>query len=139
MIANVIVLNPMGECKELQRMSDMQKRKAVALIKSLCCNYDGPTGSCLVLSGWDYTPCPQCHSNSLMCKYFRDVLLKDKAGKELRAAIMSDGNIKTCQECGKPFRAISNRAKYCKKCAAEAERKNAAERKRRQRGVDVTV
>ena len=130
MIANVIVLNPMGECKELQRMSDMQKRKAVALIKSLCCNYDGPTGSCLVLSGWDYTPCPQCHSNSLMCKYFRDVLLKDKAGKELRAAIMSDGNIKTCQECGQPFRAISNRAKYCKKCAERVRKKQTAERTR---------
>ena len=139
MIANIIVLSPLGECKELQRMSDMQKRKAVALIKSLCCNYDGPTGSCLVLSGWEDTPCPQCSSNSLMCRHFRDVLLEDKAGKELKAAIMSCGSIKTCQVCGKPFRAVSNRAKYCQRCAEKVGRQKATARKRRQREGNVTV
>lgn len=138
MIANIIVLSPLGASKELQRMSDMQKRKAVALIKSLCCNYDGPTGSCLVLSGWEDTPCPQCSSNSLMCRHFRDVLLEDKAGKELKAAIMSCGSIKTCQVCGKPFRAISNRARYCQNCSKKMERERKTRWEHKTRGtVDV--
>lgn len=134
MNANIIVLSSLGESKELQRMSAMQKRKAVALIKSLCCNYDGPTGSCLVLSGWDYTPCPQCASNSLVCRHFRDALLEDKEGKALKAQIMNDANLKTCQVCGKPFQAFSNRAKYCQKCAQETRRKRQREYMRENKG-----
>ena len=40
---------------------------------------------------------------------------------------------KKCELCGKPFPARSNRAKYCDRCAPYAARRNAAERKRRQR------
>ena len=39
----------------------------------------------------------------------------------------------TCQECGKPFRAISNRAKYCPVCAAKAHRQQKAASERRRR------
>ncbi len=118
-------------------MSDKQKQQAVALIKKLCCNYD--SGNCLVLSGWDHTPCPQCASNSLMCKYFRDVLLEDREGQTLKAQIIGDENLKTCQMCGKPFQAISNRAKYCRQCSSKVEKDKATERKRKQRGKYVTV
>ena len=61
-----------------------------------------------------------------------------KAGKELKAAIMSCGSIKTCQVCGKPFRAISNRARYCQNCSKKMERERKTRWEHKKRGtVDV--
>lgn len=119
------------------RMSDSQRRRADALIKSLCANYFH--GNCLLLDVGVEVPCPQLITNSLVCRYFRDVLLEDKDGKALKAEIMGEDTAKTCEVCGKPFRAISNRAKYCARCSEIQTRKQATARKRKQRGVHVTL
>ncbi len=121
------------------RMSAQQFRQAGALIKSLCCNYDSSTGGCLLLDRGEVVKCPQLISQSLICRYFRDVLLEDKQGKALKAEIMGEDHVRTCEVCGKPFRAVSNRAKYCAKCAEKMKRKQAADRKRKQRGFHVTL
>lgn len=122
------------EERKVIRMSAQQFRQAGALIKSLCCNYDSATGGCLMLDRGEVVKCPQLITQSVVCKYFRDVLLEDKAAKSLKAEIMGDDHIKTCQACGKHFRAVSNRAKYCARCAEKAKRRKTRERVQKFRG-----
>lgn len=119
-------------------MSKKQHRKACTVIKELCCNYDRSTGGCLLLDDGTVCKCPQIASQSLICKYFRDVLLECKECKALKAEIFGEDCMKTCVVCGKPFRAVSNRAKYCNRCAEKVKRTQSAARKRKQRG-DVTL
>ena len=120
------------------RMSDKQHRNACALIRNLCSNYDRSTGGCLLLDRGEIVQCPQMITQSLVCRFFRDVLLKDRDGKALQAEIMGDDHLKSCAVCGQPFRAISNRAKYCARCYKKMERERKAKwaQKTRQR-VDV--
>lgn len=119
-------------------MSVKQFKSAKALIRDLCCNYDSVTGGCLLLDRGEVVQCPQMITQSLVCKYFWDVLLEDRDGKALKAEIMGQDHLKTCEVCGQPFRAISNRAKYCARCSKRRERERATERKRKQR-QNVTV
>lgn len=116
-----------------QQMSVKQLKSARALIKDTCSNYDCSTGGCLLLDDGFVHQCPQMIRQSVVCKFFRDVLLEDKRAKELKAEIYGINNRKVCAICGGHFQAISNRAKYCAKCAKEQQRKKAAERKRKQR------
>lgn len=118
---------------ENKRMSESQQRTACALIRKICCNYDRVTGGCLLLDRGEVVQCPQMITHSVVCKYFRDVLLEDREGKPLKAEIMKEDHVKTCMVCGKPFRAISNRAKYCASCSARVKNKQAAERMRKYR------
>ena len=118
----------------IYRMSTQQLKTAKSLIKDTCCNYDCSTGGCLLLDRGEIVPCPQLISQSVVCKYFRDVLLEDKRARELKAEIFCIDNRKVCAICGGQFQAISNRAKYCAKCAKEQQRIKATERKRKQRG-----
>ena len=104
----------------MQRMTDKQKKTATALIKDLCCNYDRTTGGCLLLDLGEVVKCPQLITNSICCKYFRNVLLEDPEARQLKAEIFRDDHVKRCEACGQPFRALSNRAKYCAKCADKA-------------------
>ena len=94
-------------------MSETQKRGAVALIKSSCCNHWD--GNCLLLDDGEEQACPQLISHSLICKYFRDAVLP--VDKLLHAQIMGTESVKGCEVCGKPFRATGSRAKYCERCA----------------------
>ena len=105
--------------KKVLRMREQQLKSARALIKDTCCNYDSTTGGCLLLDRGEVVPCPQLITQSVVCKYFRDVLLEDKRAKELKAEIYGIAHWKTCAVCGGQFQAISNRAKYCAKCAKE--------------------
>ena len=107
----------------------MQQRNAInAMIRRECANFDrAGAGDCLVLD----CPCPQLQSQSLKCRYFRDAVLP--GDKELYAAVMGQGGIKTCASCGKPFRAVANRAKYCDGCRQRERLKHEAERKRKKR------
>lgn len=123
-----------GEKKVLLRMRDQQFKTAKALIKDTCCNYDGTTGGCLLLDHGEVVPCPQLISQSVICKYFRDVLLEDKRAKDLKAEIYGEDHRKVCAVCGGHFRAISNRAKYCAKCAKEIRLKQQREYMREKRG-----
>lgn len=39
---------------------------------------------------------------------------------------MGQGGVKTCAACGRPFRAVANRAKYCDGCKVKVHRKQQA-------------
>jgi hypothetical protein len=112
-------------------MSEKQRRNASVLIKEACANHD--SGYCLLLSDYDYEPCPQLHSNSLICKYFRDAVLP--MDKLLHAQIMGSESVKGCEICGEPFRAVSPRAKYCEKCSKARRQKATRERVRKHRSI----
>ena len=124
---------------ELLRMKDKQFKSAKALIHNICCNYDRTTGGCLVLDRGEVVKCPQLITQSVSCKHFKDVLLEDRDAKLLKAQIYQDQNVKRCEVCGEPFQALSNRAKYCARCTMEIRRKQASERKRKQRGIEFNV
>lgn len=118
-----------GPDGSLPRMTAAQRRRANALIRNTCCNYDG--NNCLLLDDGDTHVCPQMISYSVCCTWFqRAVLPQDKA---LEAEIFRSASVKRCAECGAAFVPRSNRAKYCEACAAKVHRrqKNASDRKRR--------
>ena len=98
----------------LPRMTPAQRKRANALIRKTCCNYNG--GNCLLLDDGEECVCPQTISYSVCCKWFRwAVLPQDKA---LEAGIFRSASVKRCAECGAAFVPRSNRAKYCPECAA---------------------
>ena len=124
--------------KELIMMSDKRHRSACALTRNLCSNYDRSTGGCLLLDRGEIVQCPQMITQSLVCRFFRDVLLEDRDGRALKAEIMGDDHLKSCAVCGQPFRAISNRAKYCARCSKKMERERISKwAKKTRHHVDV--
>ena len=117
------------EIKEkLPVMTYSQYRRARKLVHQ-CCNYDG--GNCLVLDDGEECVCVQSISYSLLCKWFRWSVLPQIG--TLEAEIFRDKELKRCAVCGRVFVPKSNRAKYCKSCAAVVHRgqKTASDRKRR--------
>ena len=110
-------------CGALPRMSAAQRSKAKALIKGLCCNYSD--GDCIYLE----CVCPQYAAETVMCRYFRHVLLEDIDGFELKKSLFprsvaernsndTDNSIaKKCAVCGKAFKTASQQTKYCEACA----------------------
>ena len=96
------------------RLSTKQFNTLKKLIKGTqgtvkCCNYDN--GNCLLLDD----ECPQVKSPSLMCKYCKEVLLKDKDAELLNAELFpkeTKGSKRKCGYCGKSF-VGHGRAKYC--------------------------
>lgn len=111
------------------QMTPRQRRKANALIRKSCCNYDG--GNCIALDDGEPCVCVQSISYSLICTRFRDWVLP--GAPALCAEIMQPKGLKRCVECGVLFLAKSNRAKYCSDCASKVHRrqKTASDRKRR--------
>lgn len=84
-----------------------------------CCNYDN--GNCIALDDGEKCICVQSISCSLLCKWFRiAVLLLDKP---LETVLLFQKDMKRCTVCSQPFLTGSNRAKYCKPCAAKVHRK----------------
>lgn len=115
----------------LYRMDAKQRREALRLIKGLCSYYD--SGNCLYLDRGEEVTCPQSISYSVCCKFFRHVLLKDKEGKGLEAAVFQHDALKHCERCGKAFSSPSNRAKYCEGCKTAVQRRRKAEHARKKR------
>ena len=115
----------------LYRMDAKQRRVALRIIKGPCSYYD--SGNCLYLDRGEEVTCPQSVSYSVCCKFFRHVLLKDKEGKGLEAAVFQHDALKHCVRCGKTFFSPSNRAKYCESCKAEVQRRQKAEHARKKR------
>ena len=115
----------------LPRMTGRQKQDAVRLIRHRCSAHD--KGNCLYLDDGEYVTCPQSISYSVCCKFFRRVLLRDEAGKDLEAELFHKDDIKHCVICGETFISTSNRAKYCNVCKADVQRKQKAEYARRRR------
>lgn len=104
-----------------------QKRGAVKLIRETCANYNG--GMCLSLD----TPCPQIHSDTVLCLWFRNVVLP--SNKALHTQIIKANGFKLCLVCGKVFRASSNHAKYCPECGRFQRREQEARRLRNLRAA----
>ena len=97
-------------------------KRALALLRTECANYYD--GECVMLD----TKCPQCHSDSLICSWFRDAVLPlDKA---LHAELTGIGNVQKCESCQRPFKPVSNRAKYCEECAVRERKRREATRQR---------
>ena len=112
-------------------MTPPQRREAKNLIRSICSYCDN--GNCLRLDA----PCPQIHSASVCCRFFRNVLLKDAEAGTLEAEIFHPRSSKRCAVCGKLFYSTGNRAKYCVDCKRETQRKQKAEyAKRKRTGVE---
>ena len=99
----------------IARMKANQVKSAKALIRNICCNFDAATGLCLRLDA----PCPQLVTRSVLCLHFKNVLLEDRDGQLLKAQVFHDSSVKACESCGQPFRSLSNRGKFCSRCAAK--------------------
>ena len=110
-------------------MTPKQRKRANALIRKTCCNYDN--GNCIALDDGEECVCVQSISYSVCCKWFRKAVLP--VDKPLYAEVMEPQGMKRCAECGAAFLPGSNRAKYCAECAPKVQRrhKNASDRKRR--------
>lgn len=110
-------------------MTPVQRRKANALIRATCCNYDN--GNCILLDDGEECVCAQSISYSVCCTWFRSAVLPQD--KPLEAEIFHDKDVKRCAVCGAEFVPGSNRAKYCETCARREHRrqKNESSRKRR--------
>ena len=100
-----------------------------ALVRRECCNYD--CGNCILLDNGDECACPQTISFSLLCKWFRIAVLP--ADKELYAELYAPEDRRRCEVCGASFASSSNSVKYCPDCRKRIQRRQAAERKRKQR------
>lgn len=109
-------------------MDYSQYRRARKLVHA-CCNYDN--GNCIILDDGEECVCVQSISYSLLCRWFRIAVLP--LDKPLKTVLLYRGSMKRCVVCGQPFLPGSNRAKYCKPCAAKVHRKqkNASDHKRR--------
>lgn len=106
-------------------MTTQQQREANALIKAECANF--MEGVCIPLD----CKCPQRHSESLLCNWFRDAVLP--LDKRMHAQIMGGDGLKPCAECGGMFYALSNRAVYCRACGVKVRKKSEANRQRERR------
>ena len=75
--------------------------------------------------------CVQSISCSLLCRWFRVAVLP--LDESLETALLHQKEQKRCAVCGQPFLPGSNRAKYCKSCAAivHRRRKTLSDRKKR--------
>ena len=120
--------NPDGS---LLHMTPRQRQAAIKLIRDICSNNDD--GNCLLLDNGERCVCVQSISFSVNCKFFRHVLLEDKAGHTLKAEIIRDGSTKHCAVCNKAFQSSSNNAKYCNDCKENVQRKQKAAYARKRR------
>ena len=111
------------------QMTPKQRIKANALMRKSGCKYDGVKG--IALDDGELCVCVQSISYSLCCTWFRDWVLP--GAPALQTEITKPKGVKLCSECGAPFLAKSNRAKYCPDCARKVHRrqKTASDRKRR--------
>ena len=110
----------------LPRMTAHQRKHANHIIRSYCSNYDD--GSCILL---DESPCPQILTKSLICRFFRYVLLEDQKGLLFKAEIFKRDTLKICSVCGSKYQSVGNRAKYCETCKKHIHLKQKAESKRK--------
>lgn len=113
----------------LRRLAPPQSRRVNALVRRECCNYD--CGNCILLDDGDECVCPQTISFSLLCKWFRAAVLP--LDKELYADLYAPEDRRRCEVCGASFVSSSNSVKYCPDCRKRIQRRQAAERKRKQR------
>ena len=113
----------------LYQLTPSQHRKVKSIIYRECCSYED--GNCVEFDDGESHICVQCHTSSIICKWFRFAVLP--LFKELEAEIFKNREVKRCVICGKQFVPKSNRSKYCQTCAVTVHRrqKTKSEQKRR--------
>jgi len=114
---------------EIKRLMPQQSRRVNTLVKKECCNYDG--GNCILLDDGETCVCPQTISFSLLCKWFRAAVLP--LDKDLYTELYAPEDKRHCVVCKQYFASSSNSVKYCPDCRIRIQRRQAAERKRKQR------
>lgn len=112
-----------------KRMTKKQLRRSKSLIKKLCCNCDN--GYCIALD----CKCPQMHSYSVLCRWFRDAVLPQN--NDLNLQLINSYDAKHCVICGARFIPTCNRALYCDNCRKLVRRRKDAERKRNKRHMSA--
>ena len=112
-------------------MTSSQRKMVKTLIQKNCSHYY--EGDCLHPNLPEETPCPQIISNSINCRYFRHIVLEDKAGEILKSELFEKNALRRCTVCGRAFSSKSNNAKYCEICRVEVHRKQKAEHARKRR------
>ena len=110
-------------------MTPMQLVRARRLITRECSNFDQDHKECKVLDGGRGCLCPQYISYSMMCYYFRDVVLP--LDEKLKKELLPVEKYRRCKICGCEFRPTGRASKYCKECAKERRKLLDRERKRR--------
>lgn len=112
-----------------RRLTPPQCRRVNTLIKNGCCNCYG--GNCILLDDGNECVCPQTISLSLLCKWFRMAVLP--LDKDLYAELYAPEDKRRCEVCKQSFASSSNNVKYCPDCRKRIQRRQATERKRKQR------
>lgn len=127
------ILRISGWCltiSNLPRMTPHQLSTAKKMIKKSCSYED--QGNCLYLdNGWEECACPQCHSYSVICKFFRNVVLKNYP--EFEKEILCGPEPKRCTVCNNPIVSTARNVKYCPECAKIVRREKQRQRARKRR------
>lgn len=111
-------------------MKPRQLSKAKKIIKKTCSN--NVDGNCLKLdNGWEECACPQCHSYSVICKFFRNNILKNYP--EFAAEILKIPAPKRCAVCNSILTSTAPHVKYCPECAKRVRREKERQRARKRR------
>ena len=115
----------------IKRLTPPQSRKVNALVHRECCNC--MDGNCILLDDGEECVCPQLITYWLLCTWFRAAVLP--AAKDLYAELYAIEDRRRCEVCSVVFASSSNSVKYCPDCRKQIIRRQAAERKRKQREV----
>jgi len=116
--------------EQKNELTSEQFKKVKMLILRECCNCD-EKGNCSVLDDGEYHKCPQLTERELTCSWFCDAVLPLNPVLEVEICAPGTIEVKKCEACGKEIVRGSNRAKYCKKCAAKIHRKQRTESQRK--------
>ena len=124
------------------KYASKQKREIRQLVRAECANHfpDDGGGQSMDYCARRDTLCSMINPPSgKICEYFKKCVLPLSSTLEAEL-LFRDAVRKNCAICGAEFVPASNRQVYCSpKCDAQGNRIKNRERKRKQRGVNVTI
>ena len=124
------------------KYASKQKREIRQLVRAECANHfpDDGGGQSMDYCARRDTLCSMINPPSgKICEYFKKCVLPLSSTLEAEL-LFRDAVRKNCAICGAEFVPASNRQVYCSpKCEAQGNRIKNRERKRKQRGVNVTM
>lgn len=113
-----------------RELTGRERQRIRKLVTSRCANYDREYG-CLLLD-CDCYMFGVCHTNSALCRYFREAVLP--TDPELEAVFKPmPTQLKACKVCSRKFPADGKRVDCSERCANQARRQQTAVRVRRYR------
>ncbi|MBC8537430.1 cysteine-rich VLP protein [Christensenellaceae bacterium NSJ-63] len=124
------------------KYTSKQKREIRHLVRAECANHfpDDGGGRSMDYCARRDTLCSMINPPSgKICEYFKKCVLPLNSTLEAEL-LFRDAVRKNCAICGAEFVPASNRQVYCSpKCEAQGNRIKNRERKRKQRGANVTI